>query len=381
MSTTVLQTFFSRTAAGLLGSLMLIGSGFSAEVADVAAGGNEASAALESPGAGGSIEPSLDALAILKVVAGLQAQLPVPLVRRWEHVPAPFTGKVLAPGLELVREGEMALHLAGFTLPPPEPELELLVTLAGGNNHESLFRLELEDAALAAASCQFLAPLEPGRPTLEASAIPAIGTPMRIEVLVQPDPLLEPGVWQRIDASCLLIDVATQRPFPSLPFVYTGSETVTIERMRNGEKETIRYFSLAAGRRGWAHVFDDPSGLMASPLPLAGDDTATDVAPAVRLPPGLPVTLRLTIADLPLTLAADAEGTLVTDASDLVPAIQDAFAQAGKDTLRAIAVAVPPAITNTGLVTARESVMRAAVDAQVWAVPVFVWQEHSAASE
>ena len=278
----------------------------------------------------------------------------MPLVQQWERVSAPAAGKSLAPGLELVRDDQPALHLAGFSLPPPEPELELLITLAGGNNHEALFRLELEDAALAAASCQFLAPLEPGRPALEASGVPAIGTPMRIEVFARLDPLLEPDQWRRVDASCLLIDVATQRAFPPLPFIYTGSETVTIQRERDGKTETIRYFSLANGRRGWAHVFDDPSGLMASPLPLAGDDTATDVAPATRLAPGLPVVIRLTVAELPMTIEADADGNLMVTDADLVTRIQNTFAQANKDTLRAIAVAVPADIGPTGLVAARE---------------------------
>ena len=135
------------------------------------------------------------------------------------------------------------------------------------------FVLKLEDAALAAASCQIIAPLELASPALEASAIPAIGTPMAIEVLLQQIPL-EPGKWEAIhaNASCLQ-DVAAKRPFLHCLYLYR-LETVEIERERNGQIETIRYFGLGAGRRGWAYVFDDPDGLMASP-PLAGDDTAT----------------------------------------------------------------------------------------------------------
>ena len=322
----------------------------------------------------GVIEPNDDALLVIGTVADLQAQLPPPPTRDWQETGAPFSGKALAPGLELVKADQLALHLQGFALPPPKPELELLVTLAGGNNHESLFRLELEDAALAAAACQFLAALPAGRPAQEASTVPAVGTPMQLDVVVQRDPLLEPGKWETIPASSLLQDVATKRQFPALPFIFTGSQTVTIERELDGKIETVRYFGLASGRRGWAHVYDDPDGLLASPLPLAGDDTATVPAPAVLLPAGLPVTLVLTMAELPLRIESSADGILAQSQEQLVEAIQQAFAKAGGDTLRAAAVAVPNDVTDSGLIAARRAFLEAAVAAQVWVVPVFVWQ-------
>ena len=193
-------------------------------------------------------------------------------------------------------------------MPPPDADLELLVSLRGGNTHEAVVYLDLGDAALAAASCQLLQPLVPGRPAPEASMIPAVGTPMRVEFLQRlsdddkPEQL--PEQWRKIDASCLLQDARSQRQFPALPFIYTGSQTVVVERERDGKTETRRYFGLASGRRGWANIYDDPDALLASPLPLAGDDTATRPVPSLQLPDATEIIVAVTTDNI----AADSAG-------------------------------------------------------------------------
>ena len=107
----------------------------------------------------------------------------------------------------------------------PVDGLEVLLCLRDGKTHEALVRLDTTLGAVVKAACiDGLGLAADGQPAEEAAGFPARGTPVRIELRWQG----ANGAWLGLDAACLVRDRVTDRPYPPLPFIYTGSRFVAL---------------------------------------------------------------------------------------------------------------------------------------------------------
>lgn len=302
-------------------------------------------------------------------VALLQS-LPDPTIPDPMQVEAGFENAVdFGAGIQVVPD--QAVILDGTTLISSGPEggLEVVACMPGGKNHESLIVLEAKDAvALKTAFVGFLGLEQDGVPAREASGIPARGFPVSLRIRWQPDAQLEPDTWVEAPVSTLVRDRVSDRPFPPLPYIYTGSQFV-----ETGEGRQLGL----AGTRSLIVNYNEPDALIASPFPTAMHDVVFEANSARAPLVDTPVRLIASKVHLPCRVVQGPEGGLSRGGAELDDAalqalLQEFFADPAPEDLRAVAVEVAADAPQAHDQATRERVLKAAQAADVWAVPVFV---------
>ena len=278
----------------------------------------------------------------------------------------------LAPGIRVVVGRMVALAGVMQMDQGPTDGLEVVACLRDGKTHETMVRLDTDAAAVVKAAV--LAALGPqdGQPTAEGSGMPARGVPMRVRVHWQEDD----GMWRSTDASTLVRDRVVDRPYPPLPYIYTGShERVVQEAGPDGAPVRRTRFMLENSKTVVGN-YDEPDMLLASPFPGSIRDDRFEIhsalAPFVRTR----VVVTIEAAALPLILRADGEvlqdpeGRVLGE--DLLEALLARVYGAGATPgLRAVGVVVAPQAAREIDVRIRERILAAAARARAWVVPVF----------
>lgn len=282
----------------------------------------------------------------------------------------------LTPGIAINADHVV---LQGVTLfeSGPVDGLEVLACLDGGKAHESLVRLMTGNGqSLKFAMIRALG-VDDGVPAPEMSGFPARGWPIRIQLQWQSANAAD--TWVAVDASQLVRDRMTDRPFPAVPYIYTGSRIVAVPHV-NADGQTVkRNRFMLDTTKSVAVNFDEPDALIASPYVGAETDSRFEVYSGIAPRAQSECRLVLTRAHLPLTLIMDAQGGLhqqadgpvMTDAQ--VDAVLVATYPASYEGLRAVAVHVQAAETPREVdVAVRKRLLERAAAAHVWVIPVFV---------
>ncbi|HYE06061.1 MAG TPA: YdjY domain-containing protein [Planctomycetota bacterium] len=305
-----------------------------------------------------------DPLALLPAIPRPQATAAADLGAMDEIAP----GIAIIPGKAVVLNGKTRFDQG------PADGLEVIACLDGGKLHESFMVLDTRNAAMINFACLSVLAVKEGQPVpRETGAIPARGVPLRV-VVQWPSG----DAWSEVDASCLVRDRSTDRPYPPLPYIYTGSRLMAIQETDNdGKLVKVERFMLE-NTKSLVVNFDEPDALLASPLPNADDDHRWEVYSGLPAPaPHTPARLVLSRATLPLNLRADALGALardgaVLDDAALAAALGEVFGEGRQPALRAVGIVVPPDSPRENDVGIRTRVLAAAVAAKAWVVPVFV---------
>ena len=290
---------------------------------------------------------------------------------------AEATGEELVTGIRRVRDHHVALDGTMIIDRGPVDGLEVLACLKDGKTHEALLRLDTTHGQLIKAACIEALGLEhDGQPAEEGSGFPARGTPVRLEIRWTG----EDGIAVGIDASSMVRDRITDRPYPALPYVYTGSRFQTIRGTDpQGQPITRQQFMLDT-TRSVAVNFDEPDALFASPFPGANVDQRFEVYSAICPPAGTHAQLVISRCVLPLELSEDANGNLmhhggVLDDAAVISVMQDIYGVGKAPGLYAVGIRVTAAIERTHDQATRARILRLAAAAGVWVVPVFVLGE------
>jgi hypothetical protein len=302
-------------------------------------------------------------------VALLQ-QLPAPTIPDPVQVEAGFSEAVaFGDGIHVIPDQAVILDGTVLITSGPEGGLEVIACMPGGKNHESLILLEAKDAvALKTAFVGFLGLEQDGVPPTEASAIPARGFPLSLHLRWQPDAQLEPDSWLETDISTMVRDRVTDRPFPPLPYIYTGSQFV-----QTGEGPQLGL----ASTRSLIVNYDEPDALIASPFPVAMHDVVFEANSARAPLVDTPVQIIARTVQLPCRVLQGPDGGLTRggeslDDQALVALLQEYFADPDPAALRAVAVEVTADAPYAHDQATRQRILEAAATAGVWAVPVFV---------
>jgi hypothetical protein len=316
-----------------------------------------------------------DPEAAVKRISELKAALPVLEARR-PMTADDLTGIVsLAPGVGIIPDQKVVLEGLSIFDKGPTDGLEVLVCLKGGKNHEAFAWLKTGNGEVVKTAFIAALDLTDGQVSEEESGFPARGTPLRVMVRWQPDVVLDPDRWVEINASVLVRDRDTDRAYPPLPWVYTGSQIRTIPEINaDGETVQVERFMLDT-TKSVAVNFDEPDALCASPFPLAALDRSFEVNSAISPQAESTVVFTFARTELPLTLRSDATGALyagtdLLDDAALQAQLQAAYAD-GAD-LHGVGIAVDPSTDRNVDKAVRLRVMEAAAAAGVWAVPIFM---------
>lgn len=289
-------------------------------------------------------------------------------------------GREVAPGIAIGAGKPAALVLTGSVIidQGPVDGLEVLACLPTGKTHESLIRLTAASGQLVKATAIATLGLDDGVPAPEATGQPGRGTPLRVMVAWQsPD---QPGQWLAVDASSLIRDRNIDKPYPALPFIYTGSRILEVDETGVDSKPIKRKRFMLDSTKSVIDVVDEPDALMASPFPGAGTDKHFEAYGAICPPAGTAVKLVITRAELPLTLALLPDGQLrlpqadsaVLDDAALQSLLAKHFGDGATPGLRAVGVTVATTTPREQDVAARARILTAAAAAKAWVVPVFI---------
>lgn len=288
-------------------------------------------------------------------------------------------GREVAPGIAIGADKPASLVLAGSVIidQGPVDGLEVLACLPTGKTHESLIRLTAGSGQLIKATAIATLGLDDGVPAPEATGQPGRGTPLRVQIAWQSND--QPGQWLVIDASSLIRDRNTDRPYPALPFIYTGSRILEVDETGLDSKPVKRKRFMLDSTKSVIDVVDEPDALMASPFPGAGADKHFEAYGAVCPPAGTGVKLIITRAELTLTLAMLPDGRLrlpqadsaVLDDAALQALLGRHYGEGATPALRAVAVSVAATTPRDLDVAARTRILAAAAAAKAWVVPVF----------
>lgn len=282
-------------------------------------------------------------------------------------------GEQIVPGILRVLGKKVVLTGEVQVDKGPVDGLEVLACLRDGKTHEALIRLDAGMGQLVKAVMIQTLGLADGMGSDEQSGLPARGTPVRVELHWKD----EAGTWVGVDASCLVRDRVVDRPYPALPYIYTGSRFVTIYSTGDdGLPMKREQFTLDA-TRSLAVNFDEPDALLASPFPGAANDTRFEVHSGIAPPPRAQVRLVISPATLPLMLELDAQGGLTRqgvslDDPALAAALGAVYGPEQQPDLRAVGVRVARSLDRGRDVLARARIAAAAAAAKAWVVPVFV---------
>jgi hypothetical protein len=255
----------------------------------------------------------------------------------------------------------------------PDEGLALLACLTSGRLHESLVRLDSDDAALLKSAFILAFGWADGATNDPLHGLPPRGVPVRVEWEWRD----EDGATKRIDVTCLVRDRTTDHAFPPLPLIYTGSR-VGEQRLRDrdGNERMVPVFKLAE-HRTLAALFDENDALLSTPLPFLGNDLHLEVNTRLA-PPGRtsgrlivsPATLPLVLwADDGSTLRAAADGVVLTD-TDIAALLTRHYGNDDAELMRAVGIHAPSTRTDDPALT--ERLLRCAVTARAWVLPVFV---------
>lgn len=315
-----------------------------------------------------SAEPIADPLTRLPV-------LPAPVPAAAQPHGEPTT---VAPGI-ITTPTAVVLAGVGLIDSGPVDGMEVIACLEGGKTHEALLRLTTGNGQLVKFALIRVLGCDDGQPTPEGSGQPARGTPVRVLVEWADD--RHPGQWLALDASCLVRDRVTDRAYPPLPFIYTGSRIVAVNEAAPGGKPIKRDRFMLDITKSVCVVYDEPDCLLASPFPDARIDQRFEANSAVAPPPGTAMRLVMTSAELPLTVFQSPDGSLRQAPGTSGPALDDValgalltqhYGPGSTPTLRAVAVQVSDPATDRAVDQGvRVRILAAAVSAKAWVVPVF----------
>ncbi|MEK7414887.1 MAG: YdjY domain-containing protein [Planctomycetota bacterium] len=284
----------------------------------------------------------------------------------------PTTGTALSTSVRFVQGQRVVLDGNMQVDKGPADGLEVLACLGDGKTHETLIRLTGTDGAVVKGALLAAFGLPDGRPAAENSGIPGRGVPMRIQVMWKD----ENASWHWADAGNLVRDRRTDRTFPTLPWVYTGSRMMLISENGPDKKIIRRERFMLDATKSVAVNYDEADALFASPFPCAVEDNRYEANSLLCPPPQTPVHLVISPAEVVLELKLDASGGLsragaLCDDAALAAAITAAFGGKTEPAHRAITVRVAPAITDEIVIATRTRLLAAAKAAKTWAVPVF----------
>lgn len=335
------------------------------------------------------------AVLVFGIGTGLQAQGldEHPLVELMKKLPpveiaapqtstAPSGIQAIMPGLYIQKQKRIILDATVIFDQGPQDGLEAVACMPGGKNHESMLLLDCGKGALI--KSLFIANFnltKDGVVCPQDSGLPARGYPVRVVMRWRPDPVLEPDAWVERDVSTLVRDRASGRPYPPLPYMYTGSRFVTQTFTDDDGNEREQELFMLDNTKTLVTNYDEPDTLLVSPFPLSQFDVMFEVNSADSPAEDTKVELYFELAQLPLSLSMNSEGQLlhqdqVLDAAATQALLQQHFAAAtGKDAatrMRACAITVAAETAREKDVEMREWFLQQAVAAKVWVVPVFV---------
>jgi hypothetical protein len=296
----------------------------------------------------------------------------LPVLPKPVLVPAVDLGplEVLGPGISIGRSRCVVLSGEINLDQGPVDGLEVLACLKDGKKHEALVRLDAAQGSVVKAACIAALGLADGEPTQETSGQPARGSLVQLTIRWAVD-----GQQQEVAASSLVRDREIDRPYPALPWIYTGSRFQQVYQNGPDGRPQKREVFMLDTTRSVAVNFDEPDALIASPFPGAGFDRRFEVYSALCPPVGTPVTLVISVPapDAIPRLALAADGTLRTTTGTVLddPGLTRYLAGLPPAT-RAVAVGLATTVEHRHDLTARSRILAAAAAAKVWIVPVFV---------
>lgn len=287
----------------------------------------------------------------------------------------------LGPGVGIIRDQAVVLTGKRWVDSGPEEGLAIMAALTSGRLHETLIRLDSDDALLLKSAFLLAFGWSDGDCNDALHQLPPRGVPVRMEW----EWCDEEGLIRRIDASCLVRDRSTDRAFPPLPFVYTGSRIGTQRRREpDGREHLVPSFKLAE-HRSLAAVFDEHDALLSTPLPFLDNDLVLEVNTGLAPPGRTTGRLIVTPAQLPLTLWADEAGHLrsapaasVLDDAALATLLSHHYGSPAaspeglRDPLMLRAVGIHPPPQRTTDVTISQRMVRAASAGRAWVLPIFL---------
>ena len=291
-----------------------------------------------------------------------------------QKIPAPTKLKEFAPGVSVGIGQAVALTGTIIIDQGPIDGIEALACLATGKTHESLVRLDAANGQLVKAAFIAALGVTDGMSAPENIGHPGRGMPLRVMIEWEsPD---APGTWRAVDASSLIRDRATDKGYPALPFLYTGSRFLMVdETMPDGRVQRKERFMLD-NTKSVVGIVDEPDALLASCSPGAFFDKHFEAFSAICPSAGTKVRLVFTKVTLPLSLRMNAaaelfvEDHLVSDVA-LDALLAKHYGQGAKPELRAVAVLVDLATPRDQDIIVRARILAAAARAQAWVVPVF----------
>lgn len=303
-------------------------------------------------------------------------QMPVP---RADIVVATPEPQWLGRGVGVIRDQAVVLDGTRWIDSGPEEGLAILACLSSGRLHESLVRLVSDDAALLKSAFILAFGWADGATNDPLRGLPPRGVPVRVEWEWHD----EEGATRRIDITCLVRDRTTDRAFPPLPLIYTGSR-LGEQRLRtpDGKERMVPSFKLAE-HRSLAALFDEHDALLSTPLAFLDNDIDLEVN--TRLAPPGRTSGRLIVrpAELLLTLWADEAGNLraaaegsALDDDDLTALLRKHYRPDGTNPMCAVAIRPPP--VRAGDRALADRLFRCAVGAGCWVLPVFLSDSTSA---
>jgi hypothetical protein len=311
-----------------------------------------------------------DLLVALPVLAKPQAQA----------LAAPDDLKEFAKGV-LILKGGMGVVLNGSVIidQGPADGLEVFACLQNGKTHESVVRLGAETGPVVKAAFLTFLGLSDGVGAPEDSGLPARGTPLSVTMRwADPD---KPGSWLSADASCLVRDRLTDKPYPPLPFVYTGSRFMTVQETGRGGQPVSREVFMLDSTKSVVDIYDEGDALLASPFPGSGYDKHFEVNSGLCPPVGTPIQLAFQRCELPLTLVESPTGDLRRAGQEGGGPLSDealkgllaaAYGAAASPALRALGVVVGGSTERAKDVETRLRLLRLAVQVKAWVTPVFI---------
>lgn len=280
----------------------------------------------------------------------------------------------LAPHIGFISDHAVVLNGIRWVDSGPEEGLALIACLNSGRLHESLIRLNSDDAALIKSAFIVAFGWPDGATNDPLRGLPPRGVPVRVEWEWQD----ANGLIRRIDVSCLVGDRVSDRGFPPLPLIYTGSR-IGEQRLRalDGSERLVPSFKLAE-HRTFAALFDENDALLSTPMPFFDNDLHLEVNTA--LAPASKTTGRLIVspARLALTLWSNEHGELRAQQQDrialddraLITLLQTNYRQDDALMLRALAIRPALDLPRTADHSLVERILKVAVAARCWVVPV-----------
>jgi hypothetical protein len=308
----------------------------------------------------------------LPAVAVELAELPALPRPRAPVVAATPEPQWLAPGIGIIRDQAVVLTGTRWVDSGPDEGLAIVAALTSGRLHETLVRLASDDAKLLKSAFILAFGWNDGDCNDALHGLPPRGVPVRVSWEWRD----EADAVRRIDISCLVRDRTSDRAFPPLPFLYTGSRVGEQRlRERDGSERMVPSFKLAEHRTLIA-LFDEHDALLSTPLPFVSNDLHLEVNTGLAPPGRSAGRLVMTPATLPLVLTADGpdalrqgDGPILDDAA-LAALLAKHYPSEDPALLHAVGIRPTDDRTMDPLITKR--ILQVAITGKVWVLPVFV---------